>query len=292
MAGQRYATRVGEVAPPTTRRIARHAALDVLAAGARLTARHRHALSRARVQHLYFHHVFEDEERGFQALLADLTQDHRFLPYSKSLERIWSGQLDAPYLAVSFDDGLKSCVTAGRILADRGISACFFVVVSMVGERNFGKVAKFCRDRLAMRPVELLDWDDLEQLLAWGHEIGSHTMTHARLVDLDPPALHDELERSREILCRRLGPVRHFAWPFASLDAAPPDIVSRALACGYESCASAVRGAHTRAASREELCLRRDHVMAKWPPRHLRYLLARNSLVSSPQTNLLPGTTP
>lgn len=278
---------VRQLPTPRLRGAARRVALDALSATSRARGRRR-AFERPRVQHLYFHHVFGDEEDGFRSLVRDLARDHDFVNYSEGVQRTWSGDFDAPYLAISFDDGLRSSSTAGRILAELGISACFFVVVSMVGETNFRRIAAFCRQSLAMPPVELLDWDDVAQLVEWGHEIGSHTMTHARLADLSPTAVIDELQMSREVLSARIGPVRHFAWPLGRFDAVPPDIVGQALDSGYESCASAVRGAHTSAAPRNELCVRRDHVMARWPARHLRYFLARNSHTSSPETNRFP----
>jgi peptidoglycan/xylan/chitin deacetylase (PgdA/CDA1 family) len=283
-----FATRATELRAGTPRDLARRVALDGLGAAYRLSGAERRWLRRPRVQHLFLHHVFEDEEESFRRLLAELADGHEFVSYSEAVERTWQGPIDRPYLAVSFDDGLKSCGRAADILAEHGISACFFVVGEMVGQHDPAAVARFCRERLAMPPTELLDWDDLEALLAAGHEVGSHTMSHARLSELDEAGLSRELEGSHDLLTRRLGGVKHFAWAYGHFEDAFPGVVGRALSAGFTSCAANERGAHVTTGPRESLCVRRDHVVATWPPAHVRYFMARNSRLASAATNTFP----
>jgi peptidoglycan/xylan/chitin deacetylase (PgdA/CDA1 family) len=52
----------------------------------------------------------------------------------------------------------------------------------------------------------LMDWDELQQLAAAGHTIGSHTRSHALLTRLDPHAIREELLVSREHLREHLHP--------------------------------------------------------------------------------------
>jgi peptidoglycan/xylan/chitin deacetylase (PgdA/CDA1 family) len=229
--------------------------------------------------------VFEDEEHAFQNLITDLVRDHVFLPYGESIKRVCTGNIDRPYLAISFDDGLASCLRAGRILAGQGISACFFVVVGMVGEQDADRVAEFCRQRLDMPPTALLDWDGIEELRSLGHEIGSHTMSHARLSELDDDGLAAELDESQRVLTDRLGRAAHFAWPYGHFADAFPGITARARSAGFDTCAANERGAHTVRAQPERLCVRRDHVLARWPVRHIRWFLARNAMRTSAATN-------
>ena len=72
------------------------------------------ALQKNRIQFLYLHHVLEDEEDDFRELLAVLSQQHRFISYSEAVERIWTGEIDAPYITFSFDDGMQSCDQSRR----------------------------------------------------------------------------------------------------------------------------------------------------------------------------------
>ena len=65
-----------------------------------------------------------------------------------------------------------------------------------------------------------LDWSDLSVLAEAGWEIGSHTVTHARLVELDDAGLDQELRDSREAIEERLGrPCRSIAYPYGDTDA-------------------------------------------------------------------------
>lgn len=58
-------------------------------------------------------------------------------------------------IAISSDDGLKSCLPAARMLHDRDICACFFVLGSMVGVTDPRMLSAFGRSRLAIRQWSL-----------------------------------------------------------------------------------------------------------------------------------------
>lgn len=258
--------------------LARHAALDVLSSQWRFTGRAARALERPRVHFLCLHHVFEDEELRFRDLLQVLSKTQCFVSYSEAVRRIREGEIDRPYLAFSFDDGLHSCLRSAEILEEFGASACYFVCSSIVGA-DFDTVRAFCAERIHMPPVELLGWADVETLLSRGHEIGSHTRSHRNLAELSRAELEDEIGGSREDFVRRIGSVSHFAWPFGRFRQMSVQAVSLVQQAGYASCASGMRGAHVLGedSSPEWRCLKRDHCVAAWPIRHSVYLLARTS---------------
>jgi peptidoglycan/xylan/chitin deacetylase (PgdA/CDA1 family) len=185
--------------------------------------------------------------------------------------------LDRPYIAFSADDGFKSCLMMARILEEFGASACFFVVGSMVGASDADLIARFSRNERNMPPEELMDWDDLEGLARRGHEVGSHRMSHSRLVDLSRDQLDWEVGESRRVLVKHLGGAAHFAWPFGKFSDIPPDIASIVYRQGYQSCASGERGAHMAEMSGAERILHRDLVVASWPTPHVMYFLAKNA---------------
>ena len=254
------------------------------------TGKIRQALERPRVHFLYLHHVFEDEEAGFRRILEEIARGHTIIDYSEAVARVRQGRIDRPYVTFSFDDGLKSCLRAGEILNEYDARACFFVCPSMTEERDFGRIEMFCREQLDMPPTEFLSWADMEQLVSWNHEIGSHTMSHRRLSDLDSEALEYELGRSREVLSARLGDIRHFAWPFGRFFHTKRIAADAVFRVGYESCASAERGAHVSASgdSFSTLCIRRDQIVAAWPLSHIRFFLARSSDRASAESNEWP----
>jgi peptidoglycan/xylan/chitin deacetylase (PgdA/CDA1 family) len=260
------------------RRAARHVALDLLEASSRFFGWAGPALAAPRVQILYLHHVFPTEIQGFRSLLDRLAVVHTFIPYSEAVARIESGDIDRPYVAFSADDGIKSCLTMASILEEFGASACFFVVGSMVGASDANVTARFSRNELGLPAQEFLNWEDLEVLIRRGHEVGSHSMSHSRLVDLSPNQLDWEVGESRRTLVDHLGVVDHFAWPFGRFSDAPSDIASIVHREGYRSCASAQRGAHMAEMSgQEKVVLYRDHVIASWPTAHVMYFMAKNA---------------
>jgi peptidoglycan/xylan/chitin deacetylase (PgdA/CDA1 family) len=137
-----------------------------------------------------------------------------------------------------------------------------------------GQLASFCSDPLHLpRPVEPLTWDDATTL-AGEHEIGSHTRSHRDLTSLARDALADELQGSKHDLEARLGrEVRHFSAPYGDVARFSADVSRAARDAGYESCATAQRGVNVPGA--DVYALRRDHLVAGWPLRDVRYFLSR-----------------
>jgi peptidoglycan/xylan/chitin deacetylase (PgdA/CDA1 family) len=112
---------------------------------------------------------------------------------------------------MSFDDGRDSvCEVARRLLDDRGIRAILYLATDYVARGRTYRDAQ---------PWKACTWSQLGRWLEAGHEIGSHTHTHAALTDCSPDWPREELERSREVLQRELGqrPI-HFAYPYGQHD--------------------------------------------------------------------------
>lgn len=244
-----------------------------------------------RVQFIYLHHVFPDEESKFRELIKELLVDHSIISHSEAVSRVQTGQIDRAYMSISFDDGLKNCVTAGKILSEFALSGCFFVCPNIVGEENERRIEEFCKQRLHMPPLEFMSWAEVESLMRSGHEIGSHTMDHAELAKVSPDDLQDEIHHSFEVLRNRLGSVTHFAWPYGTFGHFSASARKAVFSAGFQSCASAERGCHVNptAVPGHDLCLRRDHVIAAWPLSHVTYFIARSSGMGSPQNDYFPA---
>jgi peptidoglycan/xylan/chitin deacetylase (PgdA/CDA1 family) len=117
--------------------------------------------------------------------------------------------LPAKLLVITFDDGyLDTFEIAAPILRDHGFTATVFVVAGLVGRRSLWDAGKCCT-------APLMDWHHLRQLLAWGFDIGSHTLTHPELSQLAPVDAREEIVRSRTLLERQLQrPILTFCYPF------------------------------------------------------------------------------
>ena len=113
---------------------------------------------------------------------------------------------------ITFDDGYVDNLAACEELVRNGAGASWFVVSGSVGT-----APAWPGDG---RPSgRLLNGDELRQMQAAGMEIGSHTVSHARLPTLDDSTLHRELRDSKQALEDVLGQsVDTFAYPYGQWD--------------------------------------------------------------------------
>lgn len=107
------------------------------------------------------------------------------------------GELGGSFFCLSFDDGCASDYTeAFPALLELGFRATFFVVPTLVGAPGY------------------VTWPQLREMAAAGMEIGSHSLTHPFLHELDADGLRHEFGESRRMLEDRLGaPVRSASLP-------------------------------------------------------------------------------
>ena len=130
----------------------------------------------------------------------------------------WTGRT----VAITFDDGYIDNLAACEELKKRGMRATWFVVSGSVGQSP-----QWPEDG---RPAgRLLNADELRDMQDNGMEIGSHTINHARLTELDDTQLMQELSGSKTTLEDLLGnPVTSFAFPYGTWDARCVEAVKQA----------------------------------------------------------------
>lgn len=248
-------------------------------------------LKRPRVQFLYIHHIFRDEEKPFDQLLSRLARHHHFISYSDAVEKILTGTIDKPYVCFSSDDGFKNNLRAAEILSSHGASACFFINPDLIGETRFDVIKKHTESRLKFPPVEFLTWDEVDSLLKSGHEIGSHTMYHFNVADVSAEEFRSDCEQAKSVIAKHCGQVGHFAFPYGRFFNFNDSARKIIFETGFRSCATAERGCHINhdtVLKPEDLCLRRDLVILDWNPDHIFYFMARNSSKASVRNNLYP----
>ena len=240
------------------------------------------ALARNRVQILLFHDVPAGSEVRLLRLVQKLARTHQFISYSEAVERIISGQIDAPMLSITFDDGLYNSLRAAQVLSSAGIRACFFVCpagLDAASTRDEYARYEFCR-RLQIPPAGLLSWSGAESLLSLGHEIGGHSVNHWNLRLLSPSEAEVEIHRCAWALQKNLGTASHFAWPFGGFQHFTPVAARAVFANHFISCASGLRGCHIANGPMHpsEVCIRRDNLEIHWSIPHIEFFLARNAL--------------
>tara|TARA_B100000963_G_scaffold361806_1_gene399811 strand:+ start:16171 stop:17058 length:888 start_codon:yes stop_codon:yes gene_type:complete len=261
------------------RDLLRSKTLDLLSLKNKL-CRDKEYLKNPRVQFLYIHHVFEDELYNFDRLLKSLAIDHEFISYSEGVEKILKGEIDRPYIIISSDDGFKNNLDAAKILDRYGIKGCFFINPASIGLSEFKQIKKFCNSNLNFPTTEFMTWDDVESLLNSGHEIGSHTMNHIDISKHSLDEVESELSDSMKLINSKCGSVKHFAYPFGSYSFFNKEAMELVFSLGYESCASAERGCYfeqKKKINKNDLLIRRDHVVCAWDLDHIFYFLIANS---------------
>jgi len=138
-------------------------------------------------------------------------------------------------VVITFDDGYADTLTTAAPLMRRyGFAATCYVVSSAVGTYN-----RWDAELLEERKP-LMSRAQLDQWLAAGMEVGSHSLSHQRLHELPTDAALYEIAESRVALRNMLGvPIEHFAYPFGHFTAETVELVRRA---GYSSAVTVLPG--------------------------------------------------
>ena len=201
---------------------------------------------------LLYHDVTPDQLPGFRRQLVTLMTRGTFLAWDEAMQGVCGDRpLTGPHFSLTFDDAHKSW--AGIVLdllQELGLPATFFITTGRV-------VAGPCTERLT--------WDDCARLTGAGMHIGSHTVTHRRLSELDRASVCRELIDSRAELEQQLGlPVLDFAAPYG----VPGEDYGRrelllADEAGYHTCSSALSGRMEPGHSAWDL--RRCGISPAWP---------------------------
>ena len=120
-----------------------------------------------------------------------------------------------PSVSLTFDDGGASALEAATLLEQRGWNGHFFITTSHVGTRGF------------------LDLDGIRELVARGHDVGSHSHTHPTYMGaLTRTEIAREWRQSREILGDIIGSApTSAAVPGGFLSS---DVIEEAARAGYE----------------------------------------------------------
>ncbi|WP_286814203.1 MULTISPECIES: polysaccharide deacetylase family protein [unclassified Maribacter] len=250
-------------------------------------------LKKPRIQFLYFHHIFKDEVKNFEKLLAYLSKDHSFISHSEGVDRLLTDRIDKPYIAWSSDDGIQNNMLAAKVLNNYGASCCFYINPASIGLTEFTQIKSFSNDKLDMPPVAFLNWKEVELLQSQGHEIGNHTYKHDMVTQLTQEEFEEDFLKADEILTQKCGPIKHFAYTYGKFENFTKPAFEFVMKNGYESCISASRGCHTNGKGqldKNSVFLRRDQIIADWKLSHIKHFLIKGAQELDYNTNFLPNS--
>ncbi len=124
------------------------------------------------------------------------------------------GRLPPRPIAITFDDGWAEQYT---------------IVFPLLQKYNMR--ATFYIPSTYPRGGRTVSWEQIQEMMAAGMEIGSHTRRHIKLTELESAVAWTEIAQSRRDLAGKLGVTpATFAYPFGEYDAA---LVRQVMAAGY-----------------------------------------------------------
>jgi len=179
----------------------------------------------------YCHH------RSFSRQMAMLKiTGQTVIPMSKAVEFL-KGEGDYPdrCVAITFDDGYENFYQyAYPVLMKYGFSAMVYVVS---GEFS-GSSGWLTEDN--HKPSPLMSTQQILEIHRNGIEIGSHSVTHPRLANIDLEDCRIELQQSKDALEQLLGcEVDHVCYPYGSCS---KDVLQIASEVGYHVGTTTVKG--------------------------------------------------
>jgi peptidoglycan/xylan/chitin deacetylase (PgdA/CDA1 family) len=138
----------------------------------------------------------------------------------------WSKK--ARQVIITFDDGYVNVLRhALEPLARAGLTAIQFLPANLLGRCNEWDVAQGEAPEPIMDVAQVRDW------IAAGHDIGSHTLTHPFLTQIDLAQAREEVSASRKKLEDLFGrSITHFCYPYGDWNDSVRDLVQEA---GYKT---------------------------------------------------------
>lgn len=115
-------------------------------------------------------------------------------------------------VVITIDDGfISEYNNAVPILRKYGYPFCIFVFTHAIGSKNY------------------MSWGQLKQLESWGGEVGCHTYSHPRLINLPEKGIEQEIMGPKDSMEKKLGhKVKYFAYPYGQYDDAVRAVAKRA----------------------------------------------------------------
>lgn len=153
----------------------------------------------------------------------------------RDLQPYLVGERVGKVFGLTFDDGFRNVHRHVPALLDElGFTATNYFVAGHPDGANFWDARHGVTAAPLMSVAEIREWAQA------GHEVGSHTVDHANLTEVDEATAREQIRRSREILEDLVQqPVQAFCYPYGHYSPVHAGLVREA---GYTSATTTRRG--------------------------------------------------
>lgn len=157
---------------------------------------------------LMYHHIEKKEPQNSYYVSSEIFREqmqwlkdnnYKVVSYDDFYKKaVGLGELPEKPVIITFDDGVIDQYTnALPILKEFGYTATFFIKLNNVGEGKGG-----------------MTWDMIKELIDSGMTIGSHSMNHDNMANMDEKTLKYELTESKKVLEENLDiNIYYFCYP-------------------------------------------------------------------------------
>lgn len=155
------------------------------------------------------------------------SHDYKVVSVEELSERFRTNQEVKNCVAVTFDDGyVNNYLCAFPLLQKYNATATFYVIKNAIGTSNY------------------MNEKQIEQMLKAGMKIGSHTMTHRNLTEIDPGELQRELAGSKMLLGQLFEDlvVESISYPNGAYN---DEVIAASVAAGYQEGVGGEQGVNT-----------------------------------------------
>lgn len=139
-----------------------------------------------------------------------------------SLKKFYEDIEQEKVFVLTFDDGYKDFFdVAMPILNKLGFSATIFIVSKLIGNISLWRKKKL--------QSALLNWDEVNEMIKIGYEIGSHGLYHSNFSHLSREELEQEIEGSKRLIEGKTGiSIISFSYPWNVYNEQILDVVRKA----------------------------------------------------------------
>ncbi len=269
-----FVTTYKEFHQPSLRSTLRHYALS----GLSLIQANSAKIKQKRVVFTCFHNFFEDTEANLRKQLEFLAEHFSFISYTEGAKRVLTGDINDNYICFSADDGYKDFMAISKVFDDFGIKGLVFANPKVIAETNYETLKAYNKERLSHGPMAFIDWQDVDDLLARGHEVGNHTFNHRNVGACSTEELQEQVVQAYDILKAHVGPDIHFAWPYGSGSDINQEALNLIYDCGHVSASAVDRYSHYTKLDfqKERSYLIREQIEPFYPLSHVKYFLSKD----------------